>query len=171
MTLIDPVRERASRIFLLNPDSILGLIMFGVVLGMQDDNISALEKAVTSFVGVLALWIGHVFAHTMAGNGVTEDHRVTWRTSLKKSLQRSWPMFAWTAPSMLVLLFAAIFNWPGAVASNFSLITMMTTLFLIGSLIIATRGRSLARRVAGGLATCAVGVIVVMIEILVRGIH
>ena len=171
MTTKSPVRLRVSRIFQLNPDSILGLIMFGVVLGMQEPSDSPMAKAIISFVGVFALWIGHVFAHTMAGNNVTQDHHVSLRTSLKQSLRTSWPMFVWTAPSLAVLLISPMFGASDAQSTDAGLYAMMISLFVIGGLIFAARRRSIPWRILAGLATSLVGVVIVVVEIAVRGLH
>ncbi len=171
MTTKNPPRMTVSRIFQLNPDSILGLIMFGVVVGMQEPTESPLSMTLVSLVGVFALWMGHVFAHTMAGNGVTKDHHMPLVVSLRHSLRESWPMFAWTAPSMLVLLIVPMFGVSTEDATMASLFTMMGSLFVIGGLVFAARRRSIPWRIFAGLSTSLVGVVIVAVEILVRGLH
>lgn len=160
-----------ARLFLVNPDSILGLMIFSVVLAIQEESTPPLVLALVSMAGVFALWVAHVFAHTVAGHSITKDHRVSLVTSFRHSVADAWPMFAWTAPSVSVLLVAPLVGWTGAEAANISLYVMFGTLFVFGYLVFAYRRRRFAVRVLGGLATALVGSFVVGVELVARYIH
>lgn len=164
-------QRRWGRLFLVNPDSILGLMIFSVVLAIQEEDTPPDVLALVSMAGVFALWVAHVFAHTVAGHSITQDHRVSLATSFRHSVADAWPMFAWTAPSVLVLLVAPLFGWSGPTAANIALGVMFGTLFAFGYLVFAYRGRAWAVRVLGGLATALVGSFVVGVELVARYIH
>lgn len=167
----ESIPRRVGRLFIVNPDSILGLMMFGVVLVLQDAEQSPPDLAIVSLAGVFALWIAHVFAHTIAGYDATRNHTVTVRASFRHSVNEAWAMFAWSAPSAGILFIAPLFGWSSELATNVSLAIMMAMLFIFGFLVFAYRGRPLLTRFVGATATCAVGLVVVIVELLVRAIH
>jgi hypothetical protein len=160
-----------GRLFLLNPDSILGLMMFSVVLSVQDDNVAPFELIIVSLAGVFALWVAHVFAHTIAGHSVTEDQSVSLGHAFRASVHDAMPMFLWPAPSAVVLLIAPLTGVSTTVSVNLSLVVMFATLFLFGYLVFRYRRRSVSTRILGGLATALVGMIVIGVELLVRYLH
>jgi len=167
----EPTQHPLGRLFLLNPDSILGLMMFSVVLAVQDEQSSPFELVLVSFAGVFALWVAHVFAHTIAGHSVTEDHRVSLWRAFRASVHDAMPMFLWPAPSVVTLLVAPMVGLDTASAVDLAFTLMFATLFLFGFLVFQYRRRSVLTRVLGGLATALAGVLVIGVELVVRYIH
>ena len=167
----EPTQHPLGRLFLLNPDSILGLMMFSVVLAVQDEQSSSFELVLVSFAGVFALWVAHVFAHTIAGHSVTEDHRISLWKAFRASVHDAMPMFLWPAPSVVTLLVAPIFGVDTASAVDLAFAVMFATLFLFGFLVFQYRRRSVLTRIVGGLATALAGMIVIGVELFVRYIH
>jgi len=166
-----PAPKYEGRFFLLNPDAILSLVVFGVSIAAQDEGTSASEMLVIVTIAIFVLFIAHVFAHTMAGHGIKNGEIISLRQSFGTAIRNAVSMFMWVIPAAVPLILGAMGLLTADDASNSALALMFAGLFVFGYLVFYARHSRWYVCVLGSLATGLIGIFVVAIELIARFAH
>jgi hypothetical protein len=169
--MIKPAPIFEGRLFQLNPDAILSLVVFGVSIAAQDSGTSASEMLVIVTISIFVLFLAHVFAHTMAGHGIKKGETISLRQSFGTAIRNAASMFIWVIPAAVPLVLGAMGLLTEDDASNTALGLMFAGLFVFGYLVFYVRHSRWYVCVLGSLATGFIGIFVVVIELIARFIH
>lgn len=168
-----PALTAEGRFFQLNPDAILSLVVFGVAVAVTSDNpdTPALDALIIVTSSVVALFVAHVFAHSVAGHGVKNGRLVGFREAFANAIRNAFSMFVWVLPATVPLVIGAFGAITTAKAESFALVLMFGGLFVFGFLVFYVQHSRWYVCVLGSLATGLMGTFVVAIELLARFLH
>ena len=166
-----PAPRYEGRFFQLNPDAILSLVVFGVAVAAQSPETSAGKVLFIVVISIVVLFIAHVFAQTMAGHGIKNGTLVGLRPSFGAAIRNAVSMFIWVIPATIPLVLGAFGVLAAGDAGHIALVLMFVGLFVFGFLVFYARHSRWYVCLIGSLATGLIGILVVMIELLVRLVH
>ncbi|GAB2814786.1 hypothetical protein GCM10027022_00980 [Alpinimonas psychrophila] len=162
-----------GRFFQLNPDAVLSLVVFGVAVAVTAENpdTPAVDALIIVVSSIVALFVAHVFAHSVAGHGFKNGRLVGFREAISIAIQNAVSMFMWVLPATVPLVLGAIGIITTAEADRYALLLMFGGLFAFGFLVFYVRHSKWYVCVLGSLATGLMGTLVVAIELIARLLH
>lgn len=166
-----PAPAYEGRFFQLNPDAVLSLVVFGVAIAAQSPGTPADDMLFIVIISIVALFIAHVFAHTMTGHGIKNGEMVSLRQSFGTAIRNAFSMFVWVIPAAIPLVLGAMGVLTADVSSNIALILMFAGLFVFGFLVFYARHSRWYVCLLGSLATGLIGILVVAIELIAHLLH
>lgn len=138
----------------------------GLVIEFGEDAVDRVESLTVLLVAVgsiVAFFIAHVYARTIAGHGVRNGTEVGLRRALAAALHESVGMLIACIPPSLLLLLGAFGVLPDA--SDWALVVALVVLFVLGFQALAERGAAVWKRILGGLGSTLIGIVVIAIDI------
>jgi hypothetical protein len=166
-----PAPKFEGRLFQLNPDAILSLVVFGVAAAAQDPETPASDSLLIVTFSIIALFVAHVFAQTLAGHGIKGGEVVGVRQAFGIAIRNALSMFIWVLPASVPLVLGAAGLLTADQAGLYALILMFAGLFVFGFLVFYARHSRWYTCLLGSLATGLIGILVVAIELLARFLH
>jgi hypothetical protein len=169
------VRDRV-----VTADAVYGTILFAALVAVASDEegtealtidvgeaaidrVESLTVLLVAGGSLVAFFLAHVYARTIAGHGVRRGEDVPVGRAFREAVRESAGMLLAAIPSTLLLLLGAIGILPDA--PDWALLVAVVVLFVLGYQALAERGSAVWRRIVGGLVSALLGLVVIAIDI------
>jgi hypothetical protein len=136
------------------------------LLAIEPDTEPAEEVAGAVAVTMLAFWLAHVYAHSVATRLRTGEP-LSW-VHIREQASAEWPIVQASVPAVVALLLAATGAFETDTAITIGLALGMIQLFGWGVYIGRLQGLGPPRAIIVGLIDCSFGLLIVAIETLVH---
>jgi hypothetical protein len=136
------------------------------VIAVSYDASDAGPVALAVFVTAVVFWLAHVYAHLL-GLGVTGGPAPT-RAGIAFAFREHWSLVAVVVPLVLVLGLGAIGAIPDRGALVAAMAVALIELAAAGAYVAVTRGASAPRTIVSAAIALALGLVVVLLEVLVH---
>jgi hypothetical protein len=139
----------------------------GVTIDLSPGAIDAAGSLTVLLVAVgslLAFFVAHVYARTIAGHGVRQGREVRVGESFRRAVRVSSGMLLAAVPSVLLLVLGALGILPDA--ADCALLVAIVVLFALGYQALAERRAPIWQRLVSGLVSALLGVVVIAIDVL-----
>ena len=169
----------------VTPEAVYGLVLYAAIVAAASDEAESAAEGdgaslnwnettitISDAAGVLiwvvlsmiVFWGAHVFAHAVAGHGVRNGQPVSVAKATGMAFQRSSGMLYAPMLPTLVLLFGALAIIPDDVAIEAALWVSVGVLGILGFLAFVAKRSSWIISILGGLATAALGLLIILIN-------
>lgn len=171
MSSSQPNRWTADRIRreFITSELISGTVLVTVVIAIADESNGIFDVFAITLLSLLVFWVTDVFVHTVAGQRRRADNdSIHITASLRTALHEARGLLIAGIPPLIFLLLG-LFGWNGGeFAYWIALWVEVAILFIAGW--IAFGGRAIAwyYRLAGALATAALGILAVLLKIFIH---
>lgn len=119
-------------------------------------------------LSTLVFWVAHVFAHAVAAHGIHEGEAVTVGEATRRALVHSAGMLYAPILPTVPLVLGAFDLIPDPVAVEVALWLSVVLLGLLGFLAFTARRATIGTRLLGGLATAALGLVIIVVNALMH---
>lgn len=143
-----------------SPAAIYGLIVFSTFVAISEDDEPVWDVLIRSVMTLVVFFIAHVFAHTL-----TEHARHGLRAATRDAMRHAGGMLYASLPSALVLIVCGLVGIETPDATDLCALSTVIVLALLGYNAYRHRGARLWGRLAGAVATAALGVFIVLLEV------
>ena len=133
---------------------------------VADDNQSDFEVFFVVLASTIIVWIAHIFSELVAGGPRASDTPVPAGAVLQHAFEHSLGLLTAAVLPLFVLLLGALGAFDESVAYYLALGASLLSLGIVGWLSVQRRGYGWLLRLAGGLGTMLVGVLVVILKAL-----
>ena len=155
MTVQQWVRDR-----LATAPAIYGLIAYEVlIVASSDHDPDTFSVLIVAVVSLLAFYLAHSFAETLAGNGPAR-----LRDAIAKGFAHSAGMLYAAIIPTIVMLVCVIVRTDSDEASSWATLAGLLVLGVLGYLALAERSRPLWARLLGALCAIVLGFIIMVID-------
>ncbi|GGF19846.1 hypothetical protein [Subtercola lobariae] len=161
-------RWRRFRLAIVTPQAIYGTLLVSAIIGTAHYDESDLDVLITAVGTVLAFWIAHVFAESIAHYGTPKSIGLPMTDSFKHSLRTAAGLLYAAIVPCLFLLLGALGIMDESAAYQVSLWLPVFLLGALGWFAFADRGSVWWVRLLGSLVTGFLGVIVIILKITVH---
>lgn len=141
----------------------------GLTLDLSPAEIDAgesLSVLVIAGVSLLAFFLAHVYARTIAGHGVRSGREVGVGEALRDALRESSGMLVAAVPSTILLGLGALGILPDA--PDWALLGALLVLFALGYQALAERRARVWLRLVSGVVSALLGLVVILIDVAVH---
>ena len=158
-------RWRRFRLAVVTPQSIYGTLLVSAIIGTAAPDESDLDVLITTVGTVMAFWVAHVFAESVAHYGTPKSIGLPMIDSLKHSLRSAAGLLYAALIPCLFLLFGALGLIEESAAYQVSLWLPVFLLGALGWFALADRGSGGWARLIGSIVTGLLGVFVIVLKI------
>ena len=152
--------------YLIGPSFIYGTIITTAVMVVADDNESDFDVFFVVLASTIIVWIAHTFSELVAGGPRAGGTPVPTRAVLRHAFEHSLGLLTAAVLPLIFLLLGALGAFDEYVAYYLALGASLLSLAVVGWLSVQRRGYGWPLRLAGGLGTVLVGVLVVILKAL-----
>jgi hypothetical protein len=155
---------------LASESAVYGVVLVsGMVALVTDTNHASGEVLLKIISTVLVFWAAHVYAGVVAyPHDQASASGVTWAAALRASISHSWGMLVAALIPAAVLLLGVLGVLNDGDAIWASLWVDVALLALIGYFGVATWSTKLWARLAGGLVTAVLGLVLIALKVLIH---
>ena len=155
--------ERSDRHY---SGAIYGTLLVMALLAVQPEDDPPEKVAAGVAATMLAFWLAHVYAHSLATRLLTGDPP-SW-THVREELAHEWPLVQSAGPGLAGLLLATTGLFGTETAITIGLALGMVELFAWGVLLGRRQDLGYGRAILVGVIDCSFGLVIVILEALVH---
>lgn len=147
--------------------SVYGTILASaIVVGLGYKNGTALVMIAALAITELVFAASHAWSEILAGGAARGG--LPSATDARKAVGHEWPALQATWPAILALSLAALGVYSTDTGVNVALAANAVVLFLWGLVLARLEGASIARSIALGAFTCALGLVLVVLKVAIH---
>jgi hypothetical protein len=175
VTALQGFRDRV-----VTADAVYGTILFAALIAVASDDDGfdpglspaevdageSLSVLLVAGASLIAFFIAHVYARTLAGHGVRSGREIGVGAALRDAVRESSGMLVAAVPSTILLGLGAFGILPDA--PDWALAGTLVVLFVLGYQALAERGAHVGWRLLSGLVSAVLGAVVIVIDIAVH---